>query len=97
METVRRELDHALPYYQWQGRRNYYGRILYLMVLLEEAVRILAVPKRALTEALKADKPATLVLERVSQAIVDLGESPGDVCGVWAEEAAEVVGMTGEC
>ena len=61
-ETVRRELDHTLPHYQWQGPRNYCGRIQYLMALLGEAIRVLAV-----TEALKVDKLATLALERVSQ------------------------------
>ena len=56
------------------------------MALLEEAIRVLAVPMRALTEALKVDEPADCALQRVAQSILDLGQSPADVCGVWAAE-----------
>ena len=83
-ETVRHELEQALPYYQWQGPRNYYGRVQYLMALLEEAIRILAVPTESLTAALKADGAATRASQQVAQSIVDLGQSPADVCGAWA-------------
>ena len=43
-ETIRHELDRALPYFHWQAARNHYGRVQYLMALLEEAIRVLAVP-----------------------------------------------------
>ena len=83
-ETVRRELDSAVPYYDWQGPRNYHGRVQYLMALLEEAMRVLAVPKEALMEALKLDAPAARAAERVVQSILHLRQSPKDVCGTWA-------------
>ena len=85
-ETVRYELEQAVPYYQWQGPRNYYGRVQYLTALLEEAIRVLAVPTESLTEALKVDEAATCASERVVREISDLGQSPADVCGVWAAE-----------
>ena len=85
-ETVRRELDQAVPYYEWQGSRNGHGRVQYLMALLEEAIRVLAVPKELLTEALTLDVPAAHASQRVVQSILDLGERPADVCGVWAAE-----------
>ena len=85
-ETVRHELEQALPYYQWQGPRNYYGRVQYLMALLEEAIRVLAVPMESLTAALKADEAATRASQRLAQSILDLGLSPTDVYGVWAAD-----------
>ena len=54
-ETVRCELQRAVPFYQWQGPRNYYGRVQYLMTLLQGAIRALAVPTSSLAEALKED------------------------------------------
>jgi hypothetical protein len=54
-KTIRGELERAVPYYQWQGPRNYYGRIQYLMALLQEALRVLAVPTPSLAEALRED------------------------------------------
>ena len=85
-ETVRHELGQAVPYYEWQGSRNCHGRVQYLMALLEEAIRVLAVPKKSLTKALTQDVPAAHALQRVVQSILDLGERPADVCGVWAAE-----------
>ena len=38
-ETICGELERAVPYYQWQGPRNYYGRVQYLMALLQEHVK----------------------------------------------------------
>ena len=78
--------EQALPYYQWQGPRNYYGRVQYLMALLEEAIRVLAVPMESLTAALKADEAATRASQRLAQSILDLGLSPTDVYGVWAAD-----------
>ena len=85
-ESIRHELDRALPYFDWQGARNHYGRIRYLMVLLKEAIRVLAVPIEALAEALRLDIPATHIAQHVIHAIVDLGQTPANVCGAWAAE-----------
>jgi hypothetical protein len=57
-ENIRGELERAVPYYQWQGPRNYYGRVQYLMALLQEAIRVLAAPTSSLAEALKEDVQA---------------------------------------
>ena len=54
-ETFRCELNQAVPYFQWQGPRNCYGRIQYLMAVLEEVIRVLAVPTVSLTDALSLD------------------------------------------
>ena len=86
LETVCRELEQAVPYYHWQGPRNYCGRVQYLMALLEEAVRVLGVSTNSLTEALEVDEAANRALERVARSILKLGQSPADVCGVWAAE-----------
>lgn len=85
-ETVRRELEQAVPYYQWHGPRNHYGRVQYLMALLEEAIRVLAVPTETLIEMLKADLSVTHALNHVAQLISDFGESPAAICGTWAAE-----------
>lgn len=85
-EDVHRKLDQALPYYQWQGSRIYHGRAQYIAALLEEAIRVLAVPKEALTEALKRDAAASHAAARVLQSAHDRGWSSEDVCGVWAAE-----------
>ena len=86
-QTVRHELDRALPYFPWQGARNHHGRVQYLMALLEEAIRVLAVPTESLTEALRMDVPATYAAQRVTSGILDLGQTPADVCGAWAAKA----------
>ena len=85
-EIVRRELDRAVPYYHWQGSRNYCGRIQYLMALLEESILGMAVPRDSLAEALKLDLPAAYASQRVARTILDLGQSPEEVCGAWAAE-----------
>lgn len=85
-DIIRRELDSALPYYRWHGPRNYNGRVQYLMALLEEAIRMLAVPKQSLTKALELDIPAVQASHHVARMIYDLGQSPADVCGLWAAE-----------
>ena len=85
-ETVRHELGQAVPYYQWQGPTNYCGRIQYLMALLEEAIRVMAVPRDSLTEALKLDTAAAHISQRVLQSILDLGQNPKEVCGAWAAD-----------
>ena len=84
-ETIRHELDSAVPYYDWQSPRNYHGRVRYLMALLEEAMRVLAVPKEALIEALKLDAPAARAAVHVIRSILHLRQSPNDVCGTWGE------------
>lgn len=84
LESVRRELDRALPYYQWQGPRNYCGRVQYIAALLEEGIRVLALPKEALTDALQLDVAAVDAIKRMAKSIQDLGQTPADVCGVWA-------------
>ncbi|KAI7423214.1 hypothetical protein KC336_g7942 [Hortaea werneckii] len=86
LQHVHCKLDQALPYYRWQGSRIYHGRAQYIAALLEEAIRVLAVPKEALTEALKRDAPASHAASRVVQSAHDHGWSPEDVCGVWAAE-----------
>ncbi|KAK5110695.1 hypothetical protein LTR85_000738 [Meristemomyces frigidus] len=85
-ESIRGELDQALPYYEWQGPRNYYGRIQYVAALLEEAIRVLAVPKEAFTNASKLDVAAFQAIERIAQSVNDLEQPLGDVCGAWAVE-----------
>ena len=83
-ETIRGELERAVPYYQWQGQRNYYGRVQYLMALLQEAVRVLAVPTSSLAEALKEDVHGNQAAKQVARSVLDLGDSLSDVCGTWA-------------
>ena len=85
-ETVRCELERAVPYYQWQGPRNYYGRVQYLMALLQEAIRVLAVPTSSLAEALKEDVQASQAAKRMAQSVFDLGDGLSDVCGTWVAE-----------
>jgi hypothetical protein len=85
-ETIRGELERAVPYYQWQGPRNYYGRVQYLMALLQEAIGALAVPTSSLAEALKQDVQANQAAKRVARPVFDLGDSLSDVCGTWAAE-----------
>ena len=85
-EAVRCELDKAVPYFQWHGPRNCYARVQYLMALLEEAIRFLAVPTASLIEALKLDASAAHISQLVGEWIFDLRERPADVCGTWAAE-----------
>jgi hypothetical protein len=85
-ETIRCELERAVPYYQWQGPRNYYGRVQYLMALLQEAIRVLAVPTLSLTEALKEDVQGSQAAKRMAQSVFDSGDSVSEVCGTWAAE-----------
>ena len=56
------------------------------MALLEEAVQILAAPTESLTAGVKADEAAGRALQHVAQSILDLRESPADVCGTWAAD-----------
>ena len=85
-ETIRGELERAVPYYQWQGPRNYYGRVQYLMALLQETVRVLAVPTSSLAEALKEDVQGSQAVKHVARSVFDLGDGLSDVCGTWAAE-----------
>ncbi|KAK3045798.1 hypothetical protein LTR09_012658 [Extremus antarcticus] len=85
-DTIRNKLEQAVPYYPWQGPRNYYGRVQYLMSLLEDAVRVLAVSPGSLTAAVKMDAAANRALGRVAPSIFHLGHSAADVRGVWAAE-----------
>ena len=83
-EIVQHELGQAVPYYQWQGPTNFCGRIQYLMALLEEAIRIMAVSSDLLTAALMVDAAAAQISQEVLQSILDLRQKPEDVCGTWA-------------
>ena len=85
-KTIRGELERAVPYYQWQAHRNYYGRIQYLMALLQEAIRVLTVPTSSLAEALKEDVQGNQAAKQVARSVFDLGDSLSDVCGTWAAE-----------
>ena len=85
-ETIRTDLERAVPYYQWQGPRNYYGRVQYLMALLQEAIGAFTVPTSSLAEALKQDVPANQAAKRVARSVFDLGDTLSDVCGPWAAE-----------
>ena len=85
-ETICGELERAVPYYQWQGPRNYYGRVQYLMALLQEAIRVLAVPTSSLAEALKEDAQGDQAAKQLARSVFDLGDSLSDVCGTWAAE-----------
>ncbi len=85
-DTIRHKLEQVVPYYPWQGPRNYHGRVQYLMSLLEETIRVLAVTARSLTAAVKMDEASNRALGRVADSIFHLGHSAADVCGVWAAE-----------
>ena len=85
-ETICGELERAVPYYQWQGPRNYYGRVQYLMALLQEAIRVLAVPTSSLAEALKEDAQGDQTAKQLARSVFDSGDSLSDVCGIWAAE-----------
>ena len=85
-ETIRGELERAVPYYQWQGPRNYYGRVQYLMALLEDAIRVLAVPTSSLAETLKEDAQGNQAAKELARSVLNLGDSLSDVCGTWAAE-----------
>ena len=85
-ETICGELERAVPYYQWQGPRNYYGRVQYLMALLQEATRVLAVPTSSLAEALKEDTQGDQAAKQLTRSVIDLGDSLSDVCGTWVAE-----------
>ena len=85
-ETICGELERAVPYYQWQGPRNYYGRVQYLMALLQEAIRVLAVPTSSLAEALKEDAQGDQAAKQLARSVFDLGDSLSDVCGTWLAE-----------
>lgn len=77
-------LDHAVPYFQWQRTRHFAGRIRYLMILLQEAVRVMAVSTELLSNALHADASAQRASLRLTDLIIGLGESPVEICGDWA-------------
>ena len=85
-KTIYGELERAVPYYRWQGPRNYYGRVQYLMALLQEAIRVLAVPTSSLAEALKEDAQGDQATKQLARSVFDLGDSLSDVCGTWAAE-----------
>ena len=85
-ETIRCELEQAVPYYQWQGPRNYYGRVQYLIALLQEAIGAFAVPPSSLAEALKQDVQASQATKQVVRSVLDSMDSLSDVCGAWAAE-----------
>ena len=51
LESVHHALDQAIPYFQWQGPRNYCGRVQYVAALLEEGIRVLQVPQEASANA----------------------------------------------
>ena len=85
-QTVHRELERAVPYYQWQGLRDYYDRVQYLMALLQEAIRVLAVPTSSLAEALKEDVQSSHAAKRMAQSVLDSGDSLSDVCRTWTAE-----------
>ena len=86
LEIIQRELGQAIPYYEWQGPRNHFGRARYLMILLEEAFRLLAVPTTLFVEALKQDPPAAHASKYLAEAIRDLGQTNADLCGAWAAD-----------
>lgn len=52
--------------------------------MLEEAIRVLAPPKKTLTNALQLDVAAVDAIKRMANSIQGLGQTPADVCGVWA-------------
>ena len=85
-KTIRTDLERAVPYYQWQGPRNYYVRVQYLMALLQEAIGAFTVLTSSLAEALKQDVQANQAAKRVARSVVDLGDTLSDVCGPWAAE-----------
>ena len=74
-ETIRTNLERAVPYYQWQGPRNYYGRVQYLMALLQEAIDAFAVPNSSLAEAWKQEVQADQAAKRVARSVFDLGDT----------------------
>lgn len=49
-------------------------------------MRVLAVPREALTSALQLDVTASQAIERIARSILDLGQTREDVCGAWAAE-----------
>ncbi|KAK3045804.1 hypothetical protein LTR09_012664 [Extremus antarcticus] len=85
-KMVQHELGQAVPHYRWQGSKHYCGRVQYLLALLEEAVRVMAVSKNALIEALKLDAAADDASRIVLQSIRGLEQDPEEVCGTWAAE-----------
>jgi len=56
------------------------------MALLEEAVRVMAVSKNSLIEALTLDAAADDASRTVFQSIRGLEQDPEEVCGTWAAE-----------
>jgi hypothetical protein len=56
------------------------------MALLQEAIRVLAVPTSSLAEALKEDVQGSQAAKHVARSVFDLGDSFSDVCGTWAAE-----------
>lgn len=85
-KMVQHELGQAVPHYRWQGSKHCCGRVQYLLALLEEAVRVMAVSKNALIEALRLDAAAEDASRTVVQSIRGLGQNPEEVCGTWAAE-----------
>ena len=85
-KMVQHALEQAVPYFRWQGSKHYCGRVQYLMALLEEAVRVMAVSKISLIDALRLDTVAHDASRTVTQSIRGLGQSPEEVCGTWAAE-----------
>ena len=51
------------------------------MVLLQEAIRALAVPTSSLAKALKDDVLASQAAKRIARSVFDSGDSVSDVCG----------------
>lgn len=66
---IRRRLDEALPYFQWQGAINRHARAQYLMALLEEAIRSLAPPIDLFVNALTADSASTQAFQPIMLSI----------------------------
>ena len=51
------------------------------MALLQEAIRVLAVPTSSLAKALKEDFKGDQAIKQLARSVFDLGDSLLDVCG----------------
>jgi hypothetical protein len=85
-ESTRSEIEKAIPHRLWHGNATCFGRLHYLMTLLEGSVRSLAVPGGLFSTALRADEAAATTLRTVLVAIDELGR-PADVFGTWAAQS----------
>ena len=95
-ETAHRALDQAVPHYQLQGLRTYWGRTEYVAALLREAIQVLTVPADLLVEALRMDVKASQTVTHILDTIVELDENPKDVLGAWAAPVFLSISLPGE-